>query len=155
MSIRMLRRSCAACRSGLLAFTGLWLLAGLAASFATLAVLSMSLTPAHAHENHGKPQHGGVVAQAGPVELELVVAATGATVHVTDHGKPVDVSGASGRLTLLAGTRKVDAELVPDRPGRLVARAPADGFPAGAGTKAVAVVTLKGMPPVTGRFEFR
>lgn len=112
------------------------------------AALVLSPSAALAHD---KPQFGGVVAEAGGLDLELVLKAKSAVLHVSDHGKPVDLKGGSAKLTLLAGSAKSDVPLV--LAGNKF-EAVGD-FPAAKGTKAVAVVTLPGKPPVTARFTVR
>ena len=66
----------------------------LTVAFALLA-LNLPMAAAHAHAEHGKPQFGGVVAEAGEVQCEIVAKDGKITVHVSNHGNPVDVSGAS------------------------------------------------------------
>lgn len=64
---------------------------------------------------HGdaKALHGGIVRVASDIHYELVPQPTGAALYVVDHGKPADVAGMSGKLTVLNGTRKSEAELKP------------------------------------------
>jgi hypothetical protein len=108
-------------------------------------------TPVLAHESHGKPQHGGVTTDAGGFEWELVLKPTAATLHMSDHGKPLDTKGAKGKLTVLSGGKKTETELVSN--GRTLE---AKGeFPASRGTKAIAVVTMPSGKPVTARFEMK
>ena len=65
----------------------------------------------HAHEH--KPLHGGVVVEVKDMDFELVANATAVKLYLRDHGKPADVSKASAKLTLLAGTEKQEVELKP------------------------------------------
>ena len=67
--------------------------------------------PAAAHETHGQPQYGGVVAEAGLAQFEIVAKDGKLTVYVTQHGAPVDTAGASGKLTVLAGSAKSEIDL--------------------------------------------
>lgn len=76
-------------------------------------VLALSAVPAAAHEEHGKARHGGIVAEAGPVEFEIVAAGDKLTVHVTEHGAALATAGASGKLTALAGGAKREIALQP------------------------------------------
>lgn len=64
---------------------------------------------------HGdaKAMHGGIVQVASDVQYELVPQPTGAALYVVDHGKPADVTHMSGKLTVLNGTQKSEAELKP------------------------------------------
>lgn len=66
---------------------------------------------AEAHLDHGKPQYGGVVAEAGQAQFEIVGKDGKVTVHATQHGAPVATAGASGKLTVLAGTAKSEIAL--------------------------------------------
>ena len=103
----------------------------------------------HGHEH--RPLHGGVVAEAGHLELELVARADLISLHVRDHGKPAKVQGASAKLTLLTGTQKTELHLAPAG-DRLEARG---AFKLAAGSKAVATVTLAGSKPVHVRFVLK
>jgi hypothetical protein len=124
------------------------------AIFAMLSVVgALVLAPSvgFAHDKHGQPQFGGIFAEAGAFQLELVLTGKAATLHVSDHGKPVEVKGGSAKLTLLAGTAKSEVNLTPAG-----SKFEATGsFPAAKGTKAVAVVTLAGKAPVTARFTMK
>lgn len=75
--------------------------------------LSLGASQALAHAEHGQPQHGGIHAEAGEAQFEIVARDGKLTVYVTSHGAPVDTVGASGRLTVLAGTVKSDIALAP------------------------------------------
>lgn len=109
--------------------------------------------PAHAAGSHDhSPKHGGVVAEVNDLDFELVARADRLTLHVRDHGKPLDLKSASGKVVLLAGTEKVEATLAPADGGTLQA---AGAFKVGAGTKAVATVTLPGKKPITARFVIK
>lgn len=62
--------------------------------------------PAFAHERHGQPEHGGVVAEAGHAQFEIVAKEGLLTVHASNHGQPLATAGTSGKLTVLAGGSK-------------------------------------------------
>lgn len=82
-------------------------------SILTLLVLTtLSFSPAHA-DGVAKAKHGGVVQKANDKTYELVLHADGAAIHIDDHGKPVSVAGASGKLTVLSGANKSEVELKP------------------------------------------
>ena len=55
------------------------------------------------------------------VHYELVVKPDSAELYVQDHGKPVPTAGMRGKLTVLAGGVKSDAELTPSGGNRLTA----------------------------------
>ena len=103
----------------------------------------------HAGDDH-KPRHGGIVAATKAMDFELVAKPTMIQLHLRDHGKPADVSKATGKLTLLTGTEKQEVELKPAG-DKLEATG---SFKVGPGTKAVAVVTLAGKP-ATARFTLK
>ena len=90
----------------------------LTVAFALLA-LNLPMAAAHAHAEHGKPQFGGVVAEAGEVQCEIVAKDGKITVHVSNHGNPIDVSGASAKLTVLSGASRSEVELKPAGGDRL------------------------------------
>lgn len=104
---------------------------------------------AHAHE--AKAQHGGVVAVVKDVNYELVARPDTLTLHVSDHGKPADLAGASAKVTLLSGSKKEEATLV--QVGETLQAKGA--YSVGAGTKVVAQVALKGQPAQAVRFALK
>lgn len=119
---------------------------------AAVAVLAPALiAPLAAHETHGKPQFGGIVVQSKDYELELVLKAGLATLHVTEHGKPVPLTGASAKVTLLAGTAKSDLTMTL-KEGRFEA---GGDIAHAKGTKATAAVVIPGKGTYTGRFEVK
>jgi hypothetical protein len=81
-------------------------------SIVTLAAALVAM-PAVAHEDHGKPMHGGIVAEAGHAQFEIVGKDGTLTVHVSNHGKPVATSGAAGKLRVLSGAGKREIALQP------------------------------------------
>ena len=103
----------------------------------------------HAHEHES--MHGGLVVEVKDVDLELVAKPDVIQLHLRDHGKPVDVTNGSAKLTLLSGTDKQEVELRPAG-DRLEAKG---SFKVGAGTKLVAVVTLPGKPSITARYTLK
>lgn len=117
-----------------------------------LVTLAMAVSAAaHAAGEHDhSPKHGGVVAAGKDWDFELVAGPAAIQLYVRDHGKAADVTKASARLTLLAGTEKQEVELKPAG-DRLEATG---SFKVGSGTKAVAVVTVNGKPS-TARFTLK
>jgi hypothetical protein len=121
---------------------------------ALLAALALALatTGAIAEDKHEvKALHGGLVMEANHLDYELVVKADTIALYVRDHGKPVDLKGASGKLTLLAGSAKTEATLAPVG-DKLEAKG---SFPAAAGTKVVATVALAGKKAANLRFTLK
>jgi hypothetical protein len=75
--------------------------------------LTTPVTNVLAHTEHGKPQKGGVHAEAGEAQFEIVAKDGKLTVSVSNHGAPVDTAGASGKLTVLVGSEKSEIDLKP------------------------------------------
>lgn len=114
------------------------------------AVLTSPAVVAGSGHDHS-PKHGGVVAEVKDVDYELVAKPDRVSLHVRDHGKAVDVSKATAKLTLLTAGQKQEVELKP-----MTDRMEATGqFNIAKGTRAVALVTLPGKPAVTARFELK
>lgn len=117
----------------------------------TLCAASLLAAPAvFAHED-GKPQHGGIVRTASDLSFELVAAADGATLYVIDHGKDYDTAGVSGKLTVLNGADKSEADLKPAGGNKLEAK----GVKLGSGAKVVAALQTAGKKTVTVRFTVK
>ena len=108
------------------------------AAFAAAALAGPSAALAHAE--HGKPQHGGVVAEAGVFQGELVAGPKGATLYITEHGAPVPTAGATAKAVVLVGAQKTEVDFEPAGDNRMVA---AGGRSIDKGAKAVATVKLK------------
>jgi hypothetical protein len=108
---------------------------------------------AQAHDDHGKPQWGGVVADAGPYQVELVAARNGEIkLYLTDHGAQLPSQGGSGRLTVLVGGKKEELALKPVSDSALGATST---LRPGRGARAVAVIELPGHKPATLRFVLK
>ena len=84
--------------------------------------------------------------------LALAAVATTAVHAAGDHGKPAKTEGVSAKLTLLNGTEKSEAVLVPAGEGRLETKGI---FKVAAGTKVVALVTLPGKKAANVRFAVK
>ncbi len=85
--------------------------------------------------------------------LALAALATTTAAHAAgDHGKPAKTEGVSAKLTLLNGTEKSEAVLVPAGEGRLETKGI---FKVAAGTKVVALVTLPGKKAANVRFAVK
>lgn len=81
--------------------------------------LSLNAVQVLAHAEHGQPQYGGVVAEAGEAQFEIVGKGGQITVYATNHGAPLATAGTSGKLTVLAGAQKSDVLLKPAGDNRL------------------------------------
>jgi hypothetical protein len=124
-----------------------FILFGLVAALAGAG--AVHATDGQAHE--ARPVHGGVVSVVKDVNYELVAKADRVALYVSDHGKPVDLKGASARLTLLSGTERAEVSLAPAG-DRLEAKGT---FKVGAGTKVAGNVTRAGGAPVSVRFTLK
>lgn len=114
----------------------------------TFVLAAPPLVSAH---SGGAPKHGGVVSAASELAFELVASPDGATLYVEDHGKPMPSAGISGKLTVLNGTEKSEAELRPAGENRLEAK----GVKVAKGSKSVASLSVPGRKPMTVRFTHR
>lgn len=103
----------------------------------------------HAHAHDHRPLHGGVVVEARDLDYELVASREVVRLYLRDHGKPLDVSQATARLTLLTGQDKQEVALS-SAGSHLEARG---SFRVERGTKAVAVVTRQGKTLGSVRFD--
>ena len=115
--------------------------------FAPLLIATALALPAFAAEDH-TPKHGGVVVETKAGDLELVAKPELIVIHVSDHGKPMKLSSASGKVTVFNGNDKTEAPLalIGDK---LEAKG---SFKLGAGTKVLADLTVNGKPAVAARF---
>jgi hypothetical protein len=112
------------------------------------AAASINMVMAHGPE---APKFGGTTAASGDLGFELASQGGNVTLYVDDHGKPLATSGARGKLTVLNGTQKSEAELTPAVPNKLEAK----GIKLNPGAKAVAEVTLPSKKVVTVRFTVK
>ena len=130
------------------------------AAMAALALPVMAADDHKGHDNSGtgahaghddKARHGGVVSVVKDVNYELVVKPDAVALYISDHGKPVDLKGASARLTLLSASDKSEVTLAP-MGDRLEAKG---AFKPAAGTKVLASVTLAGQSATPVRFTLK
>ena len=113
---------------------------------ATAFALALPVYAADKHDH--SPKHGGV--EVKDVDFELVAKPDVIQLHISDHGKPIDYSKATAKITLLVGTEKQDIELKPVG-GNLETKG---SYKVGPGTKAVAQVTINGKSS-TARFALK
>lgn len=118
--------------------------------FAPLLIATALALPAFAAEDHA-PKHGGIVVETKAGDLELVAKPELIVIHISDHGKPMKLSSASGKVTVFNGNDKTEAPLalVGDK---LEAKG---SFKLGAGTKVLADVAVNGKPAVAARFTLK
>jgi hypothetical protein len=114
-----------------------------------LGLSALSFNTAMAHGS-AKAKHGGVVSTASDLNFELVGTPTGATLYIDDHGKPMAPTGMSGKLTVLNGAEKSEAELA-------VAgdKLEAKGVKLAPGAKVVAALTTPAKKAITVRFTVK
>ena len=120
----------------------------LIASFA----FSARAADTHGHDHDHRPLHGGIVAEAGDLNYELVAKPDSLTIYVVDHGKPVATSGARGTATVHSGSEKLAAVLEPAGENRLAAKG---SFKLGVGVRVAASVALAGKPEVKLNFRLK
>lgn len=118
--------------------------------FAPLLIATALALSAFAAEDHA-PKHGGVVVETKAGDLELVAKPELIVIHVSDHGKPMKLTSASGKVSVFNGNDKTEAPLalVGDK---LEAKG---SFKLGAGTKVLADVAVNGKPAVAARFTLK
>lgn len=118
-------------------------------SAAVLAASALGFNAAFAHGG-AAPKHGGVVQTASDLSFELVARADGAAIYVEDHGKAMTPTGLTGKLTVLNGAEKSEAELV-------VAgdKLEAKGIKLASGAKVVAAIVTPSAKAITVRFTVR
>ncbi len=104
------------------------------------------------HGDDHKPKFGGIVSEGKAFDAELVAKPDLITVYLSDHGKPMSAKGAKGKITLLSGTEKVEADLASTGDTKLEAKGK---FNVAAGTKAVVVITPEGKSASTLRFTIK
>ncbi|MBU3747393.1 MAG: hypothetical protein FGM36_08865 [Burkholderiaceae bacterium] len=116
----------------------------------TSSLLLSGLAWAGPNDADHKPMHGGILTTVKDIDYELVANPTTLRLYVRDHGKAVDVSKASAKLTLLTGAEKQEVDLKPSD-DKLQA---AGAFKVGPGTKIIAVISVGGRQS-TARFVLK
>lgn len=118
---------------------------------ALLAAAATLGSPAAFAHGGAKAQHGGIVQLAHDLSFELVLQADGATIYLQDHGKPLSSAGISGKLSILSGGQKTEAELSAAGDNKLHA----SGVKIPAGAKVVAVLGNVAGKTLTVRFNVK
>lgn len=113
-----------------------------------LGAATMGCALAHAP---AKASYGGIVQVANDVGFELVAEADGATIFLTDHGKPMPSTDISGKLTILQGAQKSEVEVKAAGDNKLRA----DGAKIASGAKIVAVLNNVAGKTTTIRFAVK
>lgn len=119
-------------------------------SILSIVIAIAAAFPASAAEDH-KSQHGGIIVETKSADLELVAKPDLITIHVSDHGKPMKLISATGKVIVFNGNDKTEVPLaiVGDR---LEAKGI---FKVVAGTKVLTDVAINGKPPVAARFTIK
>lgn len=115
------------------------------------AGLTLTGAAAFAGKDDHTPKHGGIVVETKALDFEIVAKPDVIHVYVSDHGKVVKLEGAKGKVTLLNGAEKSEAELAPAG-DKLEAKG---SFKVAKGTKGIASVTLAGKSATVARFEVK
>ena len=121
-----------------------------AVQIALLALSAATMNTALAH-GAGTPRHGGVVQVANDVNFELVAEADGAAIYLVDHDEPMPSQGISGKLTVLQGSQKSEADIKAVGDNKLSAK----GVKIASGAKIVAVLNNVDGKAVTVRFSVK
>lgn len=119
------------------------------ASALALGGVLLGSVPAIAHDDP-KPRHGGIVQLVNDVAYELVIKGAHVEIYVADHGKPVSMAGTTGKLTVMMGAQRSEADLV-----AVGDRLEAKGVKLDKGAKVVAALTLPNRKAVTVRFAVK
>jgi hypothetical protein len=119
-------------------------------SLCAALILSTAGAAMAAGSHDHNPLHGGIVVEGKDLDYELVAKPDTIQLYLRDHGKPIGMSKATAKITLLAGTEKQEVELKPAG-DKLEAKG---SFKVPAGTKAVAQVNVGGKSS-TARFVLK
>jgi hypothetical protein len=117
---------------------------------AVLGAAALAMNSAIAHGAAG-PRHGGIVQVANDVNFELVVDADGATIYLVDHDQDMPSKGISGKLTVLQGGPKSEADVKATEGNKLRAT----GVKIASGAKVVAVLNNVEGKTATVRFTIK
>jgi len=105
-----------------------------------------------AHEHAANTaNHGGIYIKNKSMDIEVVAKTDVIQVYISDHGKPLALTGAKAKVTLLNGAEKSEVELAPAG-DKLEAKGV---FKVANGTKGVVLVTREGKPGTTARFTVK
>jgi hypothetical protein len=110
-------------------------------------VTALSLGTAFSH-GLSAAKYGGIARSASDLGFELVTQTDGAALYLEDHGKPMATKGMSGKLAVLNGAEKTEAELKAAGGNKLEAK----GLKLLPGAKVVATVMVRDKQAITVRF---
>ena len=113
-----------------------------------IVLLASGVDVAMAHGD-AVPQHGGILQLVDDLEFELVAGTDTADLYIEDHDEPMPVENVTGQLTILNGTEKTKADLIPAGDNRLQA----SKVTIAAGARVIAIVKLPTGQSVAVRFQ--
>jgi hypothetical protein len=117
---------------------------------ALLGLAALAANPAAGH-GAASPRHGGIVQVANDVNFELVVESDGATIYLVDHNEDMPSKGIAGKLTVLNGAQKTEADIKATEGNKLRAT----GVKIDKGAKVVAVLNNVEGKTATVRFTIK
>lgn len=117
---------------------------------ATLLATAVASSALAAGDDH-KPKYGGVVVETKAGDMELVAKPDQILIYVGDHGKPLALTSATGKVTVFNGSESKEAA-VALAGDKIEAKGP---FKIAAGTKVLAEVAINGKPAVAARFTLK
>jgi hypothetical protein len=117
----------------------------------TLGLL-LANSQAWAHSDHLVPQFGGVTAEAGSFQVELVSKGNRITLYLTEHGAPLEAAGSTGKLSVQTGKSREEVGLTPL--GYQTLGAKLNAKPA-RGAQVEASITPRGRETATVRFKLK
>lgn len=119
-------------------------------SVLSLALSCMCMNTSLAH-GAAKALHGGIVQMVNDIGFELVAQPDGATIYLMDHDKPMASKGITGKLTVLQGSNKIEADIkeAGDNTLRVL------GVKLGKGDKLVAALSNVAGKSMTVRFTIK
>lgn len=79
--------------------------------FSTLALSITSAAFAASKGDDHAPKHGGIVVEVKDIDYELVAKPDRIQLYISNHGKRMDISKASAKVTLLVGTETQNIDL--------------------------------------------
>ncbi|MGE4240733.1 hypothetical protein [Ramlibacter sp.] len=120
-------------------------------TFLLAGAIALAGPAAFAQKDDHSAKHGGIFVETKALDFEIVAKPGVIQVYVADHGKPVKLDGAKGKVTLLNGSEKTEVDLA-TAGDKLEAKG---AFKVAKGTKGIATVTLAGKSAATARFEVK
>ena len=76
-----------------------------------ISALTLSFASVVFAADDHKPLHGGIVVEVKDIDYELVAQPDRLQLYISNHGKRIDISKASAKITLLVGTVTQNVEL--------------------------------------------